>query len=751
MALFCIPKKFIDVLKESALRDNIQIEQVYNMTSKQREKYFETYTNKQVAQYLNQKFERAQAAQTGDAILEWSASVFSPQEKKSDVYKRTQEKINKFKESGIVGDKVEEVLLEDIITDKMGISFTAEEMQEITKKSERIETAKRAVGNNIGNPIEEKQNIEYFKAVEEMNNYIESRTPASQLAITSSIIGRGFMLTSIKSPTLNVISNVVVGISELIGKRISSAKLSGANNDLVLKYVKFATNIYKQTGFDVSRMMDVEDYGDAGSRVFGKHVHSQGGGFIRATGRIVEQVTFKYLMGFPDAVAAAVHFADSVNLYSTKIANGDKAKARDIMVDAMKINTKLVSPEAQLVRAQAILDAQYATFTNNSEAEKSMMKIKNVINDITGDWKVGDFLYPFVKTPSNVVSAGFDYSIGGITRAIASVSIGLKNGTLTEDVRREAMRNAVRSGFGLILCYFLASLFDPEDFIGAYDRGKAQLLGLENSVENSVKIGGNWVSVDYFGPLAVPLTSFLYARTYGNKGLAESSFQFAKATIWDRGITQLPVVGDLMDTAKTAASKTNMSLSEMMKETGGWAVDQLSARLVPSFISDTAKMSDIYQRKSDDPVSAFIAKIPFARETLPVKENVFGDKLKTENAVSALFFGARVKEASKDPVVLELDRVTRGAEKNITFTDWRKTSSTKIEELRNKVGEGNFHTYTIQYGQQLYADLKKVMNSASYRNADDEEKVTMINNVDAQAQKKIFQNIHFTPTKKKKK
>jgi len=751
MALFCIPKKFIDVLKNSALKDNIQLEQVYNMSNKERKAYFKKYTNEDVSIFLNARFEEAQLSKSADAITSWAKSVFAPKEKKTATYKSVLDKIQQFKDAGVVGSKAEDVLIEDIITEKLGVNITKEEMATIVEKSNKIEEAQRVVGNNLGNPLYEKENIDYFKSIKDINDYMQSITPSSKLAITSSTIGRGMMLMSLKSPVLNIGSNTMMAISEGVIKRLSTGQFSGTDNSLAVRYITFAQKIYNETGFDVSRMINVQDFGESGARVLGKGVHTQGAGKTRFIGRLVEQIVFKNLMGAPDAFFAACQFADSVNLYAMKAANGDKAKARNIMIEAMKIGGA-ISEEAQVVRAQAILDAQYATFTNNSSLAELATATRGGINKITGNWKVGDFLYPFVKTPANVVSSGIDYSIGGVAKSLYSVSEAIYNGNLNDEAMiKEAIRNAVRSGFGLMLAYSLMSFFKPEDFVGAYDKSRSQIAALENSVENSVKIGGKWVSVDWFGPIAVPLTAMLYARTYGSKGTSEASFQFAKATVWDRGIKQLPVIGDLMDTASTAYSKRNMSLGEMVKETGGWSIDQLSARLVPSILSDIAKATDEYQRKNDGPISALMAKIPGVRETLPVKENVFGNKMKTEDAISTFFFGSRVKTASTDPVVLELDRVMREAEKNVTFTDWRKTSSTKIEELRNKVGEDKFHDYTVQYGQRLYRGLQKIISSNSYKNADDEEKIALLNNADTQAQKEIFQNIHFIPTKKKKK
>ena len=41
--------------------------------------------------------------------------------------------------------------------------------------------------------------------------------------------------------------------------------------------------------------------------------------------------------------------------------------------------------KGELLRAQAIMDAQVATFTNDTWASKASLGIRKVLNDITGD------------------------------------------------------------------------------------------------------------------------------------------------------------------------------------------------------------------------------------------------------------------------------------------------------------------------------------------------------------------------------
>jgi hypothetical protein len=59
------------------------------------------------------------------------------------------------------------------------------------------------------------------------------------------------------------------------------------------------------------------------------------------------------------------------------------------------------------------------------------------------------------------------------------------------------------------------------------------------------------------------------------------------------------------------------------------SLDYLRARLVPSAISQFAKMTDEYERDvyaERDPLAKLKSTIPVLRQTLPIKKNVFGEE-----------------------------------------------------------------------------------------------------------------------------
>ena len=213
-----------------------------------------------------------------------------------------------------------------------------------------------------------------------MENYLESLNPSSELKVATSIIGRGSMLFSIKSPLVNIESNTVQALLTGAERRLISGQFSGVNGEYARDYVKYVNEVYDASGYDVSRMESLQGT----QKIRGEEITTtEGKGKTRKIGRIYEDIVFKKLMGKPDVVFSAIHFADSANLASTKIAKGEGLKGEDlktrsleIFKDATSINP--ITPEGQKVREQAIADAQYATYTNESKYSDVALGIRKI-------------------------------------------------------------------------------------------------------------------------------------------------------------------------------------------------------------------------------------------------------------------------------------------------------------------------------------------------------------------------------------
>lgn len=641
-------------------------------------------------------------------------------------------------------------ILEDVVSDNLGVKVSSEEVAKISSLSKDIDSAQKTLGDNLGNPSKTKENIDFWKAKKQMDDYLMSKNPTNLLRVATGTIGRSAMLFSVKSPILNIGSNLEVGFTEALSRRIAGGALKGTDNKLAVDYVKMVNKIYQETGYDVSRMVSISDTGAMGERVLGEGVvHAQGPGKIRAITRFVaDDIVFKQMMGAPDVAFSSMHFADSVNLNALKMAKGNKTEARIIMEDAMRLEP--VTPEGELLRTQGILDAQTATWTNKTWASNVTQKLRSVFNEVSGDVRLGDILFPFVKTPANVIATGMDYAGVGIPKALIKAYKAFKGGELKNpQVLQSISRDLVRAGIGLTGAVMITSQLKDEDFVGAYDPARSQIEQLRGSNYNAVRFGNKWISTDWFGPLSVPITATMYARKYGKQGWGERIFQYTKGV--GSSITNLPVISDVYDYIRSATFKDNQDLKGMAGDTFDYVSGQVYSRIVPSFMSDTAKVLDSKERQTGTGLQSIQAKIPLLRNSLPEKKNIFGESLKTEPAWSTILFGSRVKTSQENAMISEINRVSQKTDKSVTFTDWGKSSSKTLTDFKKKVGESGFNDAKIKYGQKLKQELENTVNSSSYKKSSDEEKLKMINGMDLQVQDSIINPSKKPSLPKKKK
>ena len=131
-----------------------------------------------------------------------------------------------------------QAILEDFVAEKLGVSVSAGEVEAIKVRAKKIDEAQKKLGDDLGNPNKLQENLDFFKARKEMADYLLSKHPANRLKVLTGTIGRGMMLFSVKSPILNIGSNIEVGFTEALSRRLASGQLKGASNKLAIDFVK---------------------------------------------------------------------------------------------------------------------------------------------------------------------------------------------------------------------------------------------------------------------------------------------------------------------------------------------------------------------------------------------------------------------------------------------------------------------------------------------------------------------------------
>lgn len=755
MATTCITKQLAEQLKVAVKAGKINIAKMYEMTSKERREMFEYYVDTETASFVNGKFEEAMISTDVNALKSWAKTTFNIKEKKRARYNDVLKKIDTLKELGVLDPEKSTAFLEDLVATELGATVTADEAKVISEKSAKL-SAEAGKRTEFGTPT-----IEYLLARKEMNDYLESITPSSRLKVASSLIGRGSMLFSLKSPLLNIESNTVHGLIQAVERRLNTRKIGGNNNDYAMKYIAFVNKVYSKTGFDVSRMITLE----AESKIRGEDITTaQGPGVVRAVGRFYEDFIFKKMQGAPDVAFSSIAFADRANIESTKIAQAQglkgaeaQAKALEIFKDSTSIEP--VTEEGKAVREAAMADAFYSTYTNKSKYSDFALGLRRLINAVTGDYRLGDQVMPWVKTPANVIGTGIDAS--GVLMPVktadrmAKTIKALYNGDDLKTAIGENfdgfLRDIIRSGLGMTFAWLISNIFKPEDFIGEYPttEKEKQLLLLKNANPNSVKIAGKWWSLDFMGPLGAPVVGMMYARKYG-KDLPTTVWEYYKGVL--KQAVKIPGFEDFYRTVKNIselAPGESSSLDDSMKAVANYGVSFIRSRVMPAIVSDIAKGTDTSERiaSKEDLFSQVKSGIPGVRQTLPEKKDVFGETIKAEDIVSTLLAGTnRLRTSRDDAMTNELNRLSDVGQLP-AITDVEKSSS-RAKELKAQIGEEKFTQAKTKFGQALYKRIQQVMATNTYKNAIDEKKKSIIDNIKDKEFEKMLRGAGYKKPRK---
>jgi hypothetical protein len=745
---FCIVDSVAKQIKEdfanSTLRNDLE-----NATStEERHAIFGRYMSGDTAKAINTEFEKALASNQKSALIKWMEKTTNSAQKQSKGYQSAIDKINELDKMGALGSRPDG-FLEDLMADKLGVNIHPDEVTEITKRAQKLDTLFKQT-DEIGLPADE-----YFKELKSMNNYVDSLSPSPLWSVLVTNVRRGNMLFNTSSPVVNFLSNVAMGSEQAAARRIAQWQFHGSSGDLAMKYVQKVNRVYWQTGYDISRMESKAMQ----PMIKGEQVATaQGPGVVRVIARWQQDIVFSKLMN--DTPFASLARADSMNLMADRVAaaeglTGDalKARSREIFIDAMQIEP--VTNPGKLVKTQGVEDALQSTWNNKGTYAGFALGMRDAVNKLIPGAKAGDFLFPFMKTTADVVEFNIDAAGVGFGRGIykfieAKRAANLGNTDMAAKAMQEGWKHIVDAGLGMTGAFIVASMINPDDFVSQYDvmsANESQLATIKNAPANSIKMGDIYVSLDYFGPWAASIVGMMYAKKYGNT-LPEMAWKYAQGA--GSQVTQIPGVKPFADTVKSALDILNKKTTwdKAAQGAGGGTISSIASIVIPGFLGQLARATDPYQRfTGKDMMGDIQSTIPGWREQLPPKVNEFtGDLASSESMVSTLLFGRRVTTGNESPLITEVQRL---ADVNTPMsTSLIENTSSRMKNLKTQISQADFTQALQDYGKEFGDKATKKIAAPYYQNMTDEKKKDALNQIRSDALDKILRQYHYKAPKK---
>jgi hypothetical protein len=302
----------------------------------------------------------------------------------------------------------------------------------------------------------------------------------------------------------------------------------------------------------------------------------------------------------------------------------------------MQLN-KVDTPTEQMIEV-AKQEALERTWQDDNAFTRAVTHIKKGFNALhlpNSNYGFGDFVFKFVKTPSNIAKAIYDFSPAGFISAAANVQ-KLKNAIETDRFNAQLQREVVRSFSNAITGTLIYTLIAVGASLGlikltADDDEDKDVSNFEKYI-----MGIPPYSIEFFGQSI----TYDWAQPFGSILAIVAEYEDIKEdnpdmSEWDKVWKMVKAGGSTFAKQSFLKSMEELFSGDDIAEGIASALLSEPAAFVPQLASQTASFFDEYRRTTYDAHSSFqtamnkvIAKIPGLRETLPKQVNSLGEDVK---------------------------------------------------------------------------------------------------------------------------
>ena len=258
---------------------------------------------------------------------------------------------------------------------------------------------------------------------------------------------------------------------------------------------------------------------------------------------------------------------------------------------------------------------------------------------------------PFTKTPANIMMRGFEYSPGGLMKALYDVSAKKSAATVIEDLSKGLTGTAISA-----LGYWLASMGWAKVERKRSDKAEALMQEMGDQTNSIITPLGSY-TFDWAQPFSMPLAMGIAAQ--------EATRSMEDGT----GVTQAVIDGI------SAGGDTlfNMSMLQNIRRilgSYGSPTEKIMGipisyvqQAIPSMLGQTARVVDPVRRSTYDPkpgkqlLNTVKAKIPGMSQSLEPMLNIWGEEQEQGGAIQQFINPGYVKSKSDDPVTNEIARL----------------------------------------------------------------------------------------------
>lgn len=416
--------------------------------------------------------------------------------------------------------------------------------------------------------------------------------------------------------------------------------------------------------------------------------------------------------------------------------------------------------------------ADYRLFQNDGKTAQKAKELRNWLNGIASitvdengnSFGLGDALLPYPGVPANVGIKALEYSPANIVKGgkeLVQVLKDAKAGKLDVTKQNQAVTDISRGFSGLPLIALLTAAFkggfvknwDDEEDLDAKAQNSAEgksgvqinldaLMRSFNHESTEWQDGDDLMSVSWLEPLnAFMAIASLIASDEG-EGLGVYAGDYIEGTI--QSVLDLPMMGtikDIFDTWQYSTADTSLGkLGDVAINFAGNA----ATGMIPAPFGQTAKTIDPYFRDTNADseigriMNTAMSNIPILRETLPVKNDSYGNPKQYASSVGQRFLNnfilpGTVNELHQTAESSEVERIYKETGDAAVYPDRKAPNSIEVDGEKVRLNTEEKRTYQETYGQAYQASIAKLMDGKKWEDIPAEQQAEILSEAKSMA------------------
>ena len=550
------------------------------------------------------------------------------------------------------------------------------------------------------------------------------------------------MLTNPTTHIRNIMGNAIQmgarkiknGVGAAIERAVikdQSQRTKALNVDKDLK--AFANRQYET---DQSAAMGSGKYSDATAAGIEREIQSKRKMFKG------EDVLSRAVQGIGDLNSRALDYEDVIfnrAAYVDSFAQALQAKG----VTAAEAHAGTRAADVEAARAYAIEEAQRATYRNTTALSEALSQLGRYEGDNpvkrAGSF-VADALFPFRKTPANILTTGLDYSPVGLVKGIKEAMFDVKSGKCTATDAVDSIASGL-TGTGLLV---LGAYMAAEGFFGATLHVRAGDDDKEEDFEKSMggqdyalQIGDKSYSLDWAVPAAMPLFAGAAIMESAQKG-GGTFDAVADALLGMQDVvletSMLSSLNDLIANISYADSPVLYIADKAASSYAGQYIPTIGSK-VASVFDDTVRKS--YVEKGTGQLSSDVnyflqgaaKKVPGARNQLQPSIDLWGNEVSNGSAPERVFQSflspGFLKAQDNSPATQEIRRLAKATGESSVYPAAAEKSFMVNGETKYLTGE-EYTKYAKTMGSTRKQIIENMLKSKGYQKLSDDDKAKAI-------------------------